>query len=85
MAHHFIVKSGLKRFGDQGEKSVSKELTQLHNMHTYDLVYPKKLANKQIMDALNSLIFLIEKLNGAVNAQACADGSKHRKQENYRK
>ena len=85
MAHHFSVKSGLKRFGDQGEKSVIKELTQLHNMHTYELVDPKKLSNKQIMDALNSLIFFIEERNGAFNAQACADGSKQRKQENYRK
>ena len=85
MAQNFCVRARLIRFGDRGEKSVSKEITQLHNMHTYDLVYPKKLANKQIMDALNSLIFLIEKLNGAVNAQACADGSKRIKQENYRK
>ena len=83
MAQHFIVRDGLKRFGDQGEKSVSKELTQMHNMHTYYPVDPKNLTKKQRMDALNSLMLLIENHNGAVNARACADGIKQIKQENY--
>ena len=46
MAQHFSVRSGLKRFGDQGEKAVIKDLTQLHNMHTYDPVDPKNLTKK---------------------------------------
>ena len=85
MAQHFSVRSGLKRFGDRGEKDVSKELTQLHNMHTYDPVDPKKFTKKKSMDALNSLMFLIEKRNGAVKARSCDDGSKQRKYDNYRK
>ena len=46
MAQHFSVRSGLKPFGDRGEKSVSKDLTQLYNMHTYDPVDPKNLTKK---------------------------------------
>ena len=80
MAQHFSVRAGLKRFGDQGEKYVSKGLTQLHNIHTYDPFIPKKITKKHRMDALNSLMFLIEKRNGAVQAWACVDGSKQRKQ-----
>ena len=68
MAQHFIVRYGLKRFGDRGEKDVSKELTQIHNMHTYDPVDPNKITKKKSMDALNSRILLIEKLNGDVKA-----------------
>ena len=85
MDQHLRVRSGLKRFGDRGEKYVSKELNQLHNIHTYYPVDPKNLTKKQSMDALNSIMFLIEKRNGVVKALVCSDGSKHRKQENCRK
>ena len=85
MAHHLSVRAGLKRFGDRGEKDVRNELDQLHNMHMYDPVDPNKLTKKQRMDALNYIMFLIEKRDGDVNARACADGRKQRKQENYRK
>ena len=63
---------------------MSKEITQLRNMYTYEPVNPKKLTKKQRMDALKSLMFLIEKRNGAVKALSCADGRKQRKQNNYR-
>ena len=85
MAQHFSARAGLKRFDDRGEKAVSKELNQLHNMQTYDPVDPKDLTKNQRMDALNSLMFLIEKRNGFVKAWSCSDGSKQRKKENYRK
>ena len=84
-AQHFSVRSGLKHFGDLGEKAVSKQITQLHNMYTYDPVDTKNLTKKTIMDKLNSLMLLIEKRNGAVKAQACDDVSKQIKQENNRK
>ena len=64
---------------------MSKELTKLQDIHTYDPVDPKKLTKKQRMDALNSLMFLIEKRNGAVKERACADGSKQRKWVKYGK
>ena len=85
MDQHLRVRSGLKRFGDRGEKYVSKELNQLHNIHTYYPVDPENLTKKQSMDALKSLMLLMEKCNGAVKARACADGGKMRKQESYRK
>ena len=59
MAQHFRVRAGFKRFGDRVEKAVSKELIELHNMHTYDPVDTNKLTKKQGMHALNSLMFLI--------------------------
>ena len=85
MAQNFSVRAGLKPFGDRGDKAVRKELTQLHNLHTYDSVYPKNFTKNQSMDALNSLMFLIDNRNGDFKARACAAGSKQRKQENYRK
>ena len=85
MAQNFSVRTGLKRFGDRGEKAVSKDLTQLKKMHKYDPVDPKEFTNKQRMDAFNSIMFLIDKRNGDVKARSCSDGIKQRNQENYRK
>ena len=72
------LKAGLKKFGDRGENAVTKELQQLHDMETY---YTKK----QKAEALASLMFLVEKRDGRAKACACADGSKQRRQPDYRK
>ena len=64
MAQHFSIRAGLKKFGSKGEKVVSNELTQLYTMSTYYLVDPTTLTKKQKLDAMNPLIFLIEKCNG---------------------
>ena len=64
MAQHLSIRAGLKKFGSKGEKAVSNELTQLHTMSTYYPVDPTTLTKKQKLDALNSLMFLIEKRNG---------------------
>jgi hypothetical protein len=85
LVQQFSLKAGLKKFGPRGEKAVTKELTQLHDMVTYIPMDPREMTKEQRMDALASLIFLTEKRNGTIKARACADGSKQRKQPNYRK
>ncbi len=47
MMHKFSLKAGLKKFGDEGKKVVSKELTQLHKKIVYVPVNPDKLAKNQ--------------------------------------
>jgi hypothetical protein len=39
MAQQYNIQKGIKLFGDEGRKSVSKELQQLHDMHTYEPVH----------------------------------------------
>ena len=68
MAQHLSIRAGLKKFGSKGEKAVSNDLTQLHTMSTYYPVDPTTLTKKQNLDALNSLMFLIEKQNGEIKA-----------------
>ena len=85
MAQHFIIRAVLNKFGSKGEKSVINDLTQLHTMSTYYPVDSTTLTKKQKLDALNYLMFLIEKRNGKIKARACSDGSKQRKQENIGK
>ena len=38
--HIFSLKKSLNKFGTQGEKEVTKELNQLHDMQTYLLCNP---------------------------------------------
>ena len=75
MEQHFSLTPILKKFGSKGEIEVSNELTKLHTMSTYYPVDPTTLTKQQNLDALNSLMFLIEERNEEIKAQACADGS----------
>ena len=47
------LKDGLKKFGKPGEKSIVKEMTQLHYMTIFIPLYPKKLTIEDIIKALS--------------------------------
>ena len=85
MIQTFSLKKGLAHFGKQGEDSVMKELQQHHDMETYHPVDPKSLTAAQRREAVNSLIFLIQKRTGEVKTRSCADGSKQRRRPGYKK
>ena len=80
----FSLKSGLKKFGNTGEKFSVKELTQIHDMTTFIPLNPKKLTIEDIIKDLSSLIFLVEKLYGTIKAITCADGIKQRSYDSYK-
>ncbi len=44
MAQQFSLHTGLKKFGDEAKKSVTKELTQIHDMGTYTQMDPDKMS-----------------------------------------
>jgi hypothetical protein len=60
--HHamtqYSVKSGLKKFKEKGENTISKELMQLHLRDTFAPQDSKKLSTAQQAGALESLMFL---------------------------
>ena len=85
MVQNYSIKKGLKHFGVRGEQAVTKELQQHHDMETYFPVDPDTLTQKQRKEALNSLMFLMEKRDKSVKARSCADGSKMRLRPHYRK
>jgi len=85
MAQHFSLNAGLKKFGVPGEKATTKELTQLHDMVTFIPRDPAKLNRADMLKALSSLMFLIEKRDGTSKVRACVDGSKQRRDESYNK
>ncbi len=74
----YSLKAGLKKFGEQGEAAVTRELGQFHDMNVFLPMDPNRLTKKEKAEALASLIFLKEKKDGTVKARACADGRKQR-------
>ena len=74
------VKAGLKKFGEAGEKAVTKELGQFHDMSLFEPIDATKLTKEERKQALASLLFLKQKQkrDGKIKAQACADGRKQR-------
>ena len=85
MIQTFSLKKGLKKFGTWGEKAVTKESNQLHDMQEYFTLYPKNLTKDQLSEVLWSLMFLVEKHNGGIKARVCADGGKYSIREGYKK
>jgi hypothetical protein len=78
MAEQYSINKGLKLFGKDGEKAVTKELSQMHDMVVYTPVHAHELTREQKHQALESLIFLTKKRCGRIKARACANGSKQR-------
>jgi hypothetical protein len=72
------LKEGLKFWGEKGQKSAIKEMTQLHNMDTFIPCDPKGLTKEERRKALSSLIFLKEKANGDMESWTCVNGAPQR-------
>ena len=58
MDQQYILKEGLKRFGGNGEYAVTSELEQLQKMETFTPLDANKLTNKNIKEALASVMSL---------------------------
>ena len=76
LAQQFSLVSVLNKFGNLEEKASVKELTRLHDMTTFIPLYPKKLTREEIIKALSSLMFPLEKRDGTIKARTCANGIK---------
>ena len=85
MNQQYILKKGIKEFGDKRDKAVTKELTQLHDMSDFTPVDYTKMAKKERYGALVYLMLSTKKSNGDIKAQGCADGSKQREAPTYQK
>ncbi len=64
----------IKKFQEQGEAGVTKELTQMHNMDVFPPVMRDNLTWDERKKALRSLMFLKEKRDQLVKSRMCADG-----------
>ena len=76
MAQQYSIQKGIKLFGEEGKKSVSKELQQLHDMEMYEPVHAHEFTREQRKEALSLLMFMTQKRCGRVKSRACINGSK---------
>lgn len=63
----FFLKKGLDKFGEQGQKGVMKELTQMHDQKCFIPIYVGNLNAQEKQHTMTALMFLTEKKDGEVN------------------
>ena len=66
----YILKAGLKHFGEKWIATAKGELTQPHVMDTWVPEDPTMLSRTEKVKALSSLVFLKEKRSGKVKGRA---------------
>jgi hypothetical protein len=75
----YQLEEGIKRFSEQGESAVTKELYQFNKYKVFKPKHTNDLLEEDRKKALSLLIFLKEKKSGAVKSRPCANGSVQRK------
>ena len=78
LTEQMSAKKGLRMFGEEGAKALTKELEQLVDRKVMHPVDGKKLSREQKRAALRYLMFLKEKRSGEIKGRGCADGRKQR-------
>jgi hypothetical protein len=77
-AGQYQMEAGIRKFGEQGEIAVTKELDQFNKYKVFEPKHANDLSEEDKKRALSSLIFLKEKKNGTIKARSCANGSVQR-------
>jgi hypothetical protein len=65
----------LKKIGEVGRKAAHNKVQQFHNQIVFEPIAINKLIVLEKKQAMESLIFLTEKQDGTIKAQACVNGS----------
>ena len=72
------LKSGLQRFGKDGEKAVKKEIRSFMDFNVLNAIVASELTRQKKIDALPLIMILKEKRSGEVKARGVAGGHKDR-------
>ena len=75
----YNLKQGIKLFGKRAEDATTKEFTQLHDTEAFVPLDANTLSYEERREALNALLFLVEKRDGKIKARVPVDGSPMRK------
>jgi hypothetical protein len=70
----YSLKQGLNKFPEKAKEETLAEIKQLHDMEVFKSINRESLKQQEMMNVLNSLIFIKEKRCGRIKARACADG-----------
>ena len=74
----YNLKQGINKFGERGEQSALAEMKQLHDREAFRPIDITKYGAQARRNAMESLIFIVEKRDGRIKARTVANGSKQR-------
>ena len=85
LARKYGIKKGMDLFGEKADAAVVKELTQIHELETYEPIMDSDMSWEDRKKALESLLFITEKRNGDIKVRKVANGSKQLTYNGYNK
>jgi hypothetical protein len=74
----YSLKKGIEKFGETGIEAVHKEMKQIHDQVVFEPISIEKMTILERKAAMESLIFLTEKIDETIKARVCANGSTQR-------
>ena len=74
----FSLAKGIQKYGEKGRQAAIKEMQQLHERTVFEPISIDELTTIERKRALESLIFLTEKIDGNVKGRSCANESTQR-------
>ena len=81
--HHIVLtqigtKAGIRAYGEEGVKSILKEIKQFHDREVVNPLRPSEITPESRMNVLGYLMFLKMKTNGEIKARGCTGGRPQR-------
>ena len=73
-AQQFLLKQGLKLFGERGHQAVRKEIGQMHKRVCFMPKSVKDLTREEMRKAVEALMFLTEKRDGTIKGRQVYNG-----------
>ena len=78
-SQQYILKKGLKKFGDNGKKAATEELDQLHKRNCFEPIDVATMTASEKKKTMESLLFLTQKRDGRVKGRLVYNGKPTRK------
>ena len=70
----YLLKQGLKLYGEHGHAAVKKEIGQLHKRKCFEPRSVKEMTRDEIRKAVEALMFLTEKCDGSMKGRQVYNG-----------
>ena len=78
-AQQHMLKKGLQKFGEKGAAASTKEMDQLHRRNCFAPTSMQAMRANERKKAMEALVFLTEKRDGATKVQCVCNGKETRK------
>jgi len=74
----YSLKQAFRLFPEDAKQATLAEMKQLDDMEVFQPVLKSELTQQEVIQSLNSIIFIKQKKCGRIKARACADGRPQR-------